>query len=723
MTANGNAMLVWNTGKVLNYSIWNGTSWSPAATITAYTGSEPREIHLAANPVAGSNELVMTVSDTNHADWALVWNGTSWGNVIQLDNTGGQMFTDTNVAYEQQDGRAIVTYASGPGGLVGYRIWNGTTWRAAATISAPTGSAGYAQWTVLASDPNSNSIVLGVQTSNPSAWMDVWNGSSWGTATIGTTNGVANQNNLNIAVAYEDTSGTPLVVYETAAGSGATQTQLQWRTFNGSTWSTATPFFTDTKTPRAITLTPNPYSDQIMMMVNDDGQVLQADLWSGTAFGGQTQLQPYTGSTSGTNTTQGQPMSFFWDSFLPSTVTTETTFTQTPPMTSAFVMPVGGDVTVTTYVQMTNGTLPTTPDLSVTLSDQSSSGQVVGSILTILGPPTVTDLGGGRFRLEWTGTVPNNVTIPTGDEISLTYTDFDTGYSFDILYGSATDPSQVQVAMATAITVNSVGVFNAPFPGGSPITTAAAGQPEFVRVTVADPFGASDITSADLVINNSSGGTVLSTTLTDANVVAETAGTKTYEFPWTPMSADTFTINITAHEGTEGTVTATGQTTLTTTAFPDLVVTKSDGGATVDANGTVAYSIDYSNVGLGDSTGVVLTEFLPPGSTFDAAASTPGWTAVGTTGFTFNVGSLSAGASGSVVFAVTVPTPGPGWAATAHQHRQYFRRRHARARRQSGQQLGLGQHADQCRARSGRHQERRRGVHAARRNCPLPDYL
>jgi hypothetical protein len=74
------------------------------------------------------------------------------------------------------------------------------------------------------------------------------------------------------------------------------------------------------------------------------------------------------------------------------------------------------------------------------------------------------------------------------------------------------------------------------------------------------------------------------------------------------MSADTFTVNVTAHEGTEG-VTATGSTTLTTTAFPDQVVTKSDGGATVDAGGTVAYTIDYANIGPGDSTGVVLTEF------------------------------------------------------------------------------------------------------------------
>jgi uncharacterized repeat protein (TIGR01451 family) len=86
-------------------------------------------------------------------------------------------------------------------------------------------------------------------------------------------------------------------------------------------------------------------------------------------------------------------------------------------------------------------------------------------------------------------------------------------------------------------------------------------------------------------------------------------------------------------------------------------VTKSDGGVTVNAGGTVPYTITFSNAGLAPSTGVVLTEFLPTGSTFNAAASTPCWTAAGSGAFTFGVGSLAQGASGSVVFAVNVPVP------------------------------------------------------------------
>jgi len=39
-------------------------------------------------------------------------------------------------------------------------------------------------------------------------------------------------------------------------------------------------------------------------------------------------------------------------------VTASTTFTQTTAMTSPFVVPTGAAVKVTTYIQLTSGTLP-----------------------------------------------------------------------------------------------------------------------------------------------------------------------------------------------------------------------------------------------------------------------------------------------------------------------------------------------------------------------------
>src|SRR5262249_975987 len=151
-------------------------------------------------------------------------------------------------------------------------------------------------------------------------------------------------------------------------------TELQFNTWNHTTgaWSAPTVFLpgsgasTETK---AITLTSNPYSDQIMLMVNNNNKNVFSDLWSGTAFAAPiTMTRPATAPAVTSGVTPGVPMSFFWDSFLVGTVTTQTTFTQTAPMVSPFVMPVGGAVTVTTYIQVTSGALPATPKLSVSLA-------------------------------------------------------------------------------------------------------------------------------------------------------------------------------------------------------------------------------------------------------------------------------------------------------------------------------------------------------------------
>ena len=94
-------------------------------------------------------------------------------------------------------------------------------------------------------------------------------------------------------------------------------------------------------------------------------------------------------------------------------------------------------------------------------------------------------------------------------------------------------------------------------------------------------------------------------------------------------------------------------------AAVDLVLTKDDGGVSVAPNGTVVYTLSYQNQGNLDATGVFITETIPSGATFDAANSDPAWleTVPGSGIYVFSIGSLNAGASGSVDFAVTVSSP------------------------------------------------------------------
>ena len=639
-TGTGNAVLVWNTGKALNYSVWNGKTWSDAAAVAGYTGTEPRQIRLAANPTAGSNEMVLVVTDKNEVDRAMVWNGTTWGNMVQLDSNTGHNYTDLAVAYESLTGKAMVTYASGTAGVVGYRVWDGTAWGTAATLTAASGTDKYAQWTVMASDPASNRIVLGVETNGQDAWMSVWDGSAWTSTALGVANNVNNNGNLNIAVAFESKSGEALAVYQ----NDLSATELQYRTWSQAAgWSAGTDFGAfNSKSSVGIGLTANPYSDQIMLVANDGAKILRSNLWGGSAFAASfTQLE------SNTNSTTGQPFGFFWDNNLPGVVTEVETFTQTAPMVTRLALPSGGAVKVTTYIEVTSGTLPANPQMAVRVGYGGSP------VTTLQSAPTVTALGSNRYKLEWSSTLGNNVTIPAGAQLAFSLAVYEVGYGFDILFDSKDYPSQVQLATSTAIKIETEGVFAGAFPNQTAVQTAVAGEPSYVRFTVSDPFGAYDINGADLVIKDSAGATVATVALDDASVVKSADGTKTYEYKFTPMKADTFSMVITAKEGTEG-VTATARITLPVTAYPDLVVSKTDNGATVKPGASVPYTISYSNAGLSEATGVVLTETLPDGVTFDAAGSTAGWVPLGAGQYIFPVGTLAPGASGQATFAVKV---------------------------------------------------------------------
>ena len=55
-------------------------------------------------------------------------------------------------------------------------------------------------------------------------------------------------------------------------------------------------------------------------------------------------------------------------------------------------------------------------------------------------------------------------------------------------------------------------------------------------------------------------------------------------------------------------------------ATSDLAITKTDNGVTAIPGGTVSYTINYSNTGDQNATGVVITETVPTYTTFNAAA-------------------------------------------------------------------------------------------------------
>ena len=81
-----------------------------------------------------------------------------------------------------------------------------------------------------------------------------------------------------------------------------------------------------------------------------------------------------------------------------------------------------------------------------------------------------------------------------------------------------------------------------------------------------------------------------------------------------------------------------------TVPAPDLVLGGSNGVSTITPGQTVLYNIEYRNAGTRVSSGVEITETLPVGTSFNSAASSPGWleTAPGSGIYKYLVGSLGA---------------------------------------------------------------------------------
>ena len=88
-------------------------------------------------------------------------------------------------------------------------------------------------------------------------------------------------------------------------------------------------------------------------------------------------------------------------------------------------------------------------------------------------------------------------------------------------------------------------------------------------------------------------------------------------------------------------------------ALPDLALSIDDGDAGVEPGGTIVYTLNYTNNGPVNSTGVKLRFRVPTHTTMNDTESPEGWICENRW-CTFEIGDVEAGATGSVTIAVTV---------------------------------------------------------------------
>ncbi len=92
----------------------------------------------------------------------------------------------------------------------------------------------------------------------------------------------------------------------------------------------------------------------------------------------------------------------------------------------------------------------------------------------------------------------------------------------------------------------------------------------------------------------------------------------------------------------------------TVSSSPTLTITKTDAPDPVTAGSNVTYTLSYSNTGNANATGVVVSDTVPANTTF-VSATGGGTLASGVV--SWSIGTLNAGASGSVQMVVRVASP------------------------------------------------------------------
>lgn len=177
-------------------------------------------VDMAAHPNA--NDILIAVADDADTLKANHWSGSSWGTQTQLAANINGIVANSNhlfdIAWEQRpDFDAIITYGS-TSNAIQYRLWDsGTnTWQSAVTLPTAVEAK---DWHQLASDPNSQNIMLTTVGITDDVDSIEWNGSAWDAAWT-SHEASSNDVNWNAWFAYDDedeNNDPPSIIVNSAA--------------------------------------------------------------------------------------------------------------------------------------------------------------------------------------------------------------------------------------------------------------------------------------------------------------------------------------------------------------------------------------------------------------------------------------------------------------------------------------------------------------------------
>jgi hypothetical protein len=279
-------MLYCNWPNAVPYVLqWNGRGWS-AAGPTLDVGSK---IYWALlKRCTPRIELIAATSNNAREITLMAYNGRSWGNelVVSTDD-GDREHRPFYIAYERASGDGLVTYRKLDLKDVYYRTWNGAAWSGEQVLTSPL--TGHPLFMKLVPKPGSNEVMLAVMDDNYDLFASVWTGSAWNSTVTLETDlphpGPPYFDTECFDIAYEQGSGRCMVAW------GRTGTNSpQYAIWDGSSWSAPASAPAVGGMARWVRLAANELDNRIAMATADDQSDVNANVWSGSSWGGSVEL-------------------------------------------------------------------------------------------------------------------------------------------------------------------------------------------------------------------------------------------------------------------------------------------------------------------------------------------------------------------------------------------------------------------------------------------------
>ncbi len=278
----GDAIIVYASSgssvTTLNYTIWDGSSYSASQEISYSTAGRLRQARLY--PKEGTDEMMFIGQTGNQDVFAWFWNGSSFEDSVDITSVASDASPKTfSFSWESLSGDGVLAYGQNKDGLYlttfnsSNKSWEGIVVNATATTNEPVKVQSCA-------DPNSDYVAFIFKDSGSDVYPRIWNGTDFETSPAPPTEETSTEGSeagvMNVDCAW-NSSGVVTFMY--VDGANADDEEISYFTYDKSSWSVAdlddaplSPTLADDGYPiKSIEIAENPVNDDLMVHFIDGG--------------------------------------------------------------------------------------------------------------------------------------------------------------------------------------------------------------------------------------------------------------------------------------------------------------------------------------------------------------------------------------------------------------------------------------------------------------------